>query len=202
MNYKDINDYEVLYMIKDSDDDALELMLTKYKPLIDKKVYKWSAIFSKLGINQDDIRQELYYAFFKALKTYKEDNNTLFYTYVNILLDGHIKNILTSENKKNIVDYSLSKDISEDSQIIDFISDNYYSPEFIFDMDYLNNLFSIFSYDLKLEQSIIFEMYLSGYKVKQIAAVVDKKNNSVSVEINRILKKLKKNLCKNDYLVL
>ena len=36
MNYKNINDYEVLYMIRENSDDARDLIFQKYSPIIKK----------------------------------------------------------------------------------------------------------------------------------------------------------------------
>ena len=203
MDYKDINDYEVLYMIKENDDDAVELLYKKYQPVIDKKIYKWNSVLKKLGISSMDVRQELYLAFTKAVKKYSEDNDTLFYTYVNILLDGHIKNIIKSASKKDVlVDYIVFNDNDEEVSLLDLVSDDTYKPDNNIDALALINVCREFSSSLDIEQAIIFEMHIAGFKHAEIAQVVNRKTTSVTVEIGRIIKKLKKVLGKNDYLVI
>lgn len=54
--YKEINDSEVLYMINDSD-DSLELMLERYKPIINKICYKYEKIGKKVGYELEDLVQ-------------------------------------------------------------------------------------------------------------------------------------------------
>ena len=202
MDYKDINDYEVLYMIKENDDDAVELLYNKYKPVIDKKVYKWKAVLKKLGISPLDIRQELYLAFTKAVNKYSEQNDTLFYTYVNILLDGHIKNIIKKASKvENTTSYIVYNDNDEEISLVDLIKDDTYQPSNNIDVTDLLSHCKDFSTTLSFEQAIVFEMHLAGYKNNEIAQVVDKKNATVTVEISRILKKFKNYLVKNKYLV-
>ena len=202
MDYKDINDYEVLYMIKENDDDAVELLYNKYKPVIDKKVYKWKAVLKKLGISPLDIRQELYLAFTKAVNKYSEQNDTLFYTYVNILLDGHIKNIIKKASKvENTTSYIVYNDKDEEISLVDLIKDDTYQPSNNIDVTDLLSHCKDFSTTLSFEQAIVFEMHLAGYKNNEIAQVVDKKNATVTVEISRILKKFKNYLVKNKYLV-
>ena len=34
MNYKNVNDYEVMYMIRENDEESVGLMYKKYMPLI------------------------------------------------------------------------------------------------------------------------------------------------------------------------
>lgn len=202
MDYKDINDYEVLYMIKENDDDAVELLYKKYKPVIDKKIYKWNSVLKKLGISTMDVRQELYLAFTKAVNKYSEENDTLFYTYVNILLDGHIKNIIKSASKKDIqIDCIVYSDDDEEISLLDMIKDDTYGPEQNIDVASLMKICRDFSTTLNFEQSIIFEMHIAGFKNTEIAQVVNKSKVNVSVEIGRILKKLKKVLGKSEYLM-
>lgn len=203
MDYKDINDYEVLYMIKENDDNAVELLYNKYKPVIDKKVYKWNAVLKKLGISQMDVKQELYLAFTKAVNKYNDQNDTLFYTYVNILLDGHIKNIIKrSSQRDNTVDYIVYNDNDEEVSLIDLIQDDTYEPCKNMDASDLVKICKEFSTTLRFEQAIIFEMHIAGYKNGEIAQVVNKKTANVTVEIGRIIKKLKNFLGKNEYLVI
>ena len=203
MNYKDINDYEVLYMIKENDEDAVELLYKKYKPVIDKKIYKWDSVIKKLGISSMDVRQELYLAFTKAVNKYSENNDTLFYTYVNILLDGHIKNIIKVASKKDIgVDYFVYNDNDEEVSLLDLVTDDTYEPSKNIDVTNLIDEIRKFSSSLDIEHAIMFEMRISGFKNDEIGQVVNKSSVNVSVELGRIMKKFKKVLVKNDYLVL
>ena len=203
MDYKDINDYEVLYMIKENDEDAVELLYEKYKPVIDKKIYKWNSVLNKLGISSLDVRQELYLAFTKAVNKYSEDNDTLFYTYVNILLDGHIKNIIKVASKKDIcVDYFVYNDNDEEVSLLDLVRDDTYEPGQNIDVVNLIDEIRNFSSSLDIDQSIMFEMRISGFKNNEIGKVVNKSSTNVSVELGRIMKNFKKVLVKNDYLVL
>ena len=203
MDYKDINDYEVLYMIKENDEDAVELLYKKYKPVIDKKIYKWDSVIKKLGISSMDVRQELYLAFTKAVNKYSENNDTLFYTYVNILLDGHIKNIIKVASKKDIgVDYFVYNDNDEEVSLLDLVTDDTYEPSKNIDVTNLIDEIRKFSSSLDIEHAIMFEMRISGFKNDEIGQVVNKSSVNVSVELGRIMKKFKKVLVKNDYLVL
>ena len=54
--YKEFNDNEILYMINDSD-DYLELMLEKYKPLINKLCKKYSKVGEIVGLEYNDLIQ-------------------------------------------------------------------------------------------------------------------------------------------------
>ena len=47
MEYKNVNDYEVIYMIRENDEDAENLMYEKYRPLLYKYVNKF--YFTSIG---------------------------------------------------------------------------------------------------------------------------------------------------------
>ena len=46
MKYKNVNDYEVIYMIRENDEDAERLMYEKYRPLLYKYVNKYYSLVS------------------------------------------------------------------------------------------------------------------------------------------------------------
>ena len=46
MKYKNVNDYEVIYMIRENDENAEKLMYDKYSPLLYKYVNKFYSLVS------------------------------------------------------------------------------------------------------------------------------------------------------------
>ena len=77
------NDYELLNMAKDNNEDAINLLYKKYEPLFESKAKKYYNFLSKRGYDINDIKQEILISFDEAIKNYKEENNTLFYTFLN-----------------------------------------------------------------------------------------------------------------------
>ena len=78
MHYKELNDYELLDLIYENNEEARELLLKKYKPIIidvAKKYYKTNQYH---GIELEDLIQEGNYAIFKAIEKYKMDKNIKF----------------------------------------------------------------------------------------------------------------------------
>ena len=54
MDYREINDYELLYMISDND-YSFEILLDKYKPFIEKKLRRYANCFKKYGVDIEDL---------------------------------------------------------------------------------------------------------------------------------------------------
>lgn len=58
MDYKQVNDYEVISMIRENDDDARDIMYQKYLPVIRKGASKYFFDVKKHGVEFDDLVQE------------------------------------------------------------------------------------------------------------------------------------------------
>lgn len=201
MNYKDINDYEVLYLIKENSDSYIDLLYEKYKPYISKTIKKWTGILSIAGVETEDIKQECYLAFSKAVKEYDENNGTLFYTYVTTMIDYHLHNYLKSlKTNKNFANSSpiylhdvVSSDDEKPLAVIDMLIDETArNPLEIIEEEDIMTKIKNFMYSLDIKQSSVLELYMNGYRNVDIAKLLDIQINNVSVIINRILKKLKK----------
>ena len=54
--YRDLNDYELIYMVEEND-DARELLFDKYKPIVKKMASKYKMEASKVGLDIDDLIQ-------------------------------------------------------------------------------------------------------------------------------------------------
>ena len=124
--YKDIEDQEILYMIEENNDNY-ELIYEKYKPLIITICQKRLNSMKGMGYELDDLVQVANMALFEAVKTYKYDNDTKFYTYlshcVNNALNLLLRNNLT--NKKIVLNKAISYDtkINETTTLFDLIED-------------------------------------------------------------------------------
>ena len=187
MKYQDINDYELVYMVKENDDSALEKIFEKYKPVINKLTLKYFKIYKKIGISKDDIIQEARIGLMNALNTFNENQN-LFYSYAYVCMERQLINYCRSyDNKKNYaINYSLNlnnnyKDIVINAESID---KNIISNELFFEC--MRNL--------KFEHSIVFELKYNGFTYKEIAELLDLPISTVSGRMTSIRKKLKNSL--------
>ena len=58
MDYKSINDYELVYRIRENnDDDAIEMMIKKYEPIICSYAKKYIKFASQHGVEFDDLME-------------------------------------------------------------------------------------------------------------------------------------------------
>ncbi|MBR2891899.1 MAG: sigma-70 family RNA polymerase sigma factor [Bacilli bacterium] len=89
------NDNELLYLIKNHDEEALELMFKKYENLILSKIQKYH--FPKS--HKEDYLQEGRIVLLRAIETYKEEFDKTFTRYFELLLQNRF-NTLYQKNKK------------------------------------------------------------------------------------------------------
>lgn len=81
MNYKDYNDYELIYMVRENDEDSYYVLFNKYMPIIRKIAYSYYKSYKTYGYELDDFIQEAYIAFQRAVSKYNSSKNVLFYTF-------------------------------------------------------------------------------------------------------------------------
>ena len=57
MDYKNVNDYEMLYLIGEDKDESYDIMYQKYLPIIKKIASKYSSLVQQLGMEYQDLIQ-------------------------------------------------------------------------------------------------------------------------------------------------
>lgn len=199
LNYKEYNDNEILNYISEANEEAIELIYEKYKPLINKvanKLYKKYCINSGLEVN--DLIQEGMLGLNNAINHYSENKDTLFYTYAKTCIERKMISSVIGANrqKHKILNDSISFeiDINDDNLSLEAVfGDSEYNPENILldiesreeFMKKVNNILTDF--ELK-----VLQLKMDGFDYKEIAEVIDKDVKSVDNAIQRIRNKIKK----------
>lgn len=171
MDYKQINDYEVLYLIKEQDDSAFDLLLNKYLPIIKSIARRYFAFAKNRGAEYDDLLQEGYLGLNNAICSYREDGNSLFYSYASLCIERQINIFCRGlSSKKHEI---LSMALGEDNYIFDIATSQELNPEQIFLDSLLTQTFSSYNYSLELENSCIFELRFNGFSYQEISELLD-----------------------------
>jgi RNA polymerase sporulation-specific sigma factor len=182
--YRDMNDYEILYMVCDNNEDSFGILLKKYQPLIYKIVKEYLKFFKKFGYELDDLMQLGYITLYNTSLKYDIYNHSLFYSYFKKALNNMIiSNIRCNKtNKKEILNEALSYDAfipNSDIRYIDIIpgSDKRIVKESELVL-FKNSMPAILSY--------IFELYYNGYNKEEISILLDEEVNIIKKNFNRI----------------
>lgn len=190
----DYNDYELVYLACENDEDAINILLNKYDALI-KSVcdfYAKKYFYYISGIDFDDLMQEARISLYFALKNYNSDSEFLFYSFVILVVKRRILTLLNGRYKKKFSSIS----IDDDESCLQ-ISDNFdSSPDVLAIANELENLIINFRCMLDFEDAAIFDLRYSYFSYNDIAIILDMNIKTIDNKLIKIRKKLKKYLLK------
>lgn len=188
--YKDYNDYELISYVHENNEEANNIVIEKYQPLIhmiSNKMYKHA---KNSGLELNDLIQEGLIALNDAVNSFTEDKDACFYTYAKTCIERRIiSTIISSQRQKHkILNESLSYDSLED-------------PAYNFLKDDNNPLDIVISSDeeMKIEERIkskltpfemqVFDLMVAGFSYKEISDMLNKDIKSIDNAIQRIRNK-------------
>lgn len=176
MLFNGLNDYELIYLIGENNDVALNLMYEKYSIYIYKIIYEYN-INSRF---KEEFFQEGLMQLNVALKTFKTKYNKTFFKYFDLILRREFNRLSTKSRKYDIpIDNLTISSMLEDS-IVE------YKTEIS-----LSNIEKL----LNKEEKIIFEeVYIKNRK----SALVSKEYNINIKKVYNIIQKIKKIIRKEN----
>jgi RNA polymerase sporulation-specific sigma factor len=169
MEYKDINDFEVLYLVEENQSEYKNIIFEKYKPVLKSLAYSYFTKLKNYGYEYEDCYQEALIGLNYAIDNFKFGKNVVFYTYAIICIKSRLNSFLnTSLGKKNRV---LNESIFTYSGELNYF-DNLMSASF--DDMYLSFYEKIlrFKNSLNDTQSQIFELKYNGFSNKEIGKLL------------------------------
>lgn len=186
--YKDLNDYEIMYMVSENDDNAVDLLYEKYYPLICTMATKYISQAKKCGLEMDDLIQEGYIGLYNAVKHYRSDKHAMFYTYLVLSIRSKMLNCIKLNNngKNRILNNSVSiyKSLSPDDnggELLDIISDKDSEyPDLKLEDKEFECFIKNYVYSLELMESSILELKLNGFTQREIAILLGVSSSSVN----------------------
>lgn len=198
--YQDVNDYELLYLIAEKDEDAYNSICNKYENVVKmqaNKIYKSSKY---LGISYEDVYQAGLYGLNMAINHFDEKEGTLFYTCANTFITREMVVFIRSHSrcKHNVLSDSLSLDTEIDTDgniILDFIENKDNNIKDFYESDSIKKIIE-FKYELSFLHSQIYELRLNNFTNLEISILLDLKYKTVDNAMRSIKDKLKKRLNK------
>lgn len=196
MNYKDINDYELIYEIRESSEDSYNLLIKKYSSLIRKLADDYYKKSKTIKVEYDDLVQEGYYGLLQALDNYDE-SSSLFYTFANLCIKREMERLIKSysRNKQMVLNSAISINKPIDSEEDTYLEDVIPSKENIED-SIINEIDSKRLYNLKnempFEMACIYELRINKFTNIEISELLDLPKKKVEKYIYRIKKLVNK----------
>lgn len=197
-NYDDFNDYELLMMVQENNEDAKDILYNKYSYLIGTIIKKYIAIAKKMGIDYKDMYQEAMLGFASAIDSYNDDKNTTLNTFISMCIERRLNTLVVhySTQKHKIENETLSIDYVYDSYeatLAEIISDNNANDPLnkIQEKERVKNIINLLEKKLSIQEKQVYNLLLDGLNYNQISTILDKSPKSIDNSIQRIKYKLK-----------
>ena len=134
MNYLEYNDYELISLAVEQNEDAINLIYKKYEPLIKKIASKYYSFAKNYGVELNDLIQEGMIGLSKAIDQYRDNKEASFYTFALTCIDRRIQDLVNSSTrlKHKILNDSLPLEFESDGVVKTLESytiDNEINPE-------------------------------------------------------------------------
>ena len=187
---RDTNDYELVSLAQENNEDARNILFDKYTPLIIKKSKDALNLVNHHGIDIADIIQECYIAFDEAINNYNQDEPATFYTFSMLCVERRITNYIRAlNNRRSMV---LNEAVPLDEGIDKVIAiDNSFEDTLIF-KDAEGNLLQQLIDELTPFERKVFNYKSNGYSFEEISKVLNKDIKSIYNTFWRIKSKYKK----------
>lgn len=194
MEYKDYNDNELISYIAEGNEDANNLLIEKYKPLITKIASKVLPYCRSNGLELSDLVQEGMIGLNHAIERYQEQEGVLFYTYAQVCIKRKMLSVAQSSNriKNKILNESVSYD-DDETKLIKVLKDSNPSPEeAVLDVEFEKGLIDKVKLELTDFENQVFDLLVAGFTNQEISDLLDKDKKSIENAIQRIKVKIKK----------
>lgn len=196
MNYDD-NDFELLYMIKEENEEAKELFYQKYRPLVESKAKKYYEFVKNKGYELNDLIQEGMIGLSNAINDFSDEKDSRFGAFAKVCIDRQLINFVRAINrqKHQVLNTSLSIDAGitpTGRTLLDVLNDDSNpNPEqsFILLEEQKELKESIKQY-LTDKEKEVFDLRFEGFTYQEIASLLNMTPKAVDGTISRIKQKI------------
>ena len=192
------NDYELISLAKEGNEDAINIIYQKYKPIIVSKSKEAIVRASHHGIEISDIMQEGYIGLDEAINDFSETDNTSFYTFAVLCINRQIINYLrkTTGGKDKI----LNEAVAIDEDVEKSLKDDFDAEFSLIFKEYEKKVLKQIEISLTDFEKEVFKLRIDGYNFDEIANTLNKDIKSIYNTFHRIKAKIKKIIDEDDYL--
>lgn len=200
-------DYELVDMAKQGDKYAINKLIEKYSIMVKAKAKTYFLV----GADKEDIIQEGLIGLYKAIRDYDEDKTCSFRHFADICVTRQIITAIKTATRQKHIPLNtyipLNRPMFEEESertLYDMVTtslDN--DPEgLVIDKEAYKDMENRMKKTLSKFEEEVFIRYLSGQSYSDIAISLSKDAKSVDNAIQRVKKKLEKNLSEYSEVVL
>lgn len=199
MRYKGVNDYELLYLVGENNEEVYNSIYAKYKPLIHRMAKTLCENYKSALVEYDDLFQEGMYGLNNAIKSFNGKSGSLFYTLAKLCIsremNGYVAKMLRGKNMILSSAVSFDTPISKNGFIVeDTLYSHDDSVELQFESIEMEKYILDLKYELKDEYMPVYELKLNGFSNAPIANLLDLRYKDVDNYLRSIKKTLRRKI--------
>lgn len=194
--YIKCSDEQIIELIREGDDNALDYLLNKYKPLVTGKARS----FYLIDGDKDDLVQEGMIGLYKAIMDYDDHKECSFSYFAGICIGRQLINAIKASNRKKNIPlntyislYASASDYEENElPLEEMLAPPNSNPEAsLIDRERVNTMKYSLIRKLSKFETDVYNMYIDGISYGKIAVILDKNPKSIDNAIQRIKSKLR-----------
>lgn len=199
MRYKGVNDYELLYLVGENNEEVYNSIYAKYKPLIHRMAKTLCENYKSALVEYDDLFQKGMYGLNNAIKSFNGKSGSLFYTLAKLCIsremNGYVAKMLRGKNMILSSAVSFDTPISKNGFVVeDTLYSHDDSVELRFESIEMEKYILDLKYELKDEYMPVYELKLNGFSNAAIANLLDLRYKDVDNYLRSIKKTLRRKI--------
>lgn len=204
--FHNLSDEEMVQRSKDGELAAMDYVMEKYKNLVRQK----ARTLFLMGGDKDDLIQEGMIGLYKAIRDYKSDQETSFFSFASLCITRQIYSAIKASNRKKNLPlntyisfytplYGENFDGDEKPSLVDvmFQNNNSNPEEMMIDKENTSMLEYELGRRLSGFEKEVIHLYLLGMKYTEIADMLEKEPKSIDNALQRIKSKMNQVLKEN-----
>lgn len=185
MDYKELDDSKLLYMIRENDEESFNSLYKKYLPYI--YAYAITKKYVNLRISFEDIYASAQDGLVVAIRTYSFQKDTIFSTHLHTCLQSRFCNLFRFKYSKK---RNVNSDYEGDTEKLPDLKDNVTPLMIMIDLEFEDKVIK-FKNELKDMQGAIFELRYNEFKMYEIAQLLNISFKKVESNLKKIKEELK-----------
>lgn len=181
MNYPNYNDYELISMVKENDENSYDILYQKYLPILKKIASNYYLKYSNYGYDYEDFLQESHLAFQRALRYFDESRNSLFYTFVTVCLNRRLLSFSQRIVLKSDQYAFLNVDLDQACDVVDEKAD---MDQIFFDSE-MDSMVRKLIVDLPIQYSSVLELKYNDFSYREISKLLDLPHSTVQYRLKK-----------------
>lgn len=193
-----MSDEELINLIKLDNIEAQEVLINRYRGLIEKKCNTYFLI----GAGREDLMQEGYIGLYKAIKDYDSSKTSAFFSFAELCITRQIISAIKASMRfkhqplNSYISFSQTNnnEDGDSNEVLDrIIVDTGVNPEeVVIGQEEMHQMQIDIEKALSDFEKTVLSLYLTGKNYLEIAEILGKESKSVDNALQRIKKKVEK----------